>query len=306
MNFAQLVVDGVCPSHRFLEEMEAVVPWGLFEAELKRRIARKTVGRPPYSLLLLFRMHLLQVWFRLSDAQCEFQCNDRLSFRKFLGLGIEAKVPDSTTLEDFRHAFEPHGEAVFERLDTFFAEQGLLLKAGNVVDATFIKANSRQRKDVDKQRDKEAEAGHKGFGYSVTANVDVASKLVRKLVITSARPHDSQMFLESLKGDETVVYADSAYEGHRHKLPGVKTRIIYKRHRGKKGEPTPPLPPLQQRFNRLASKVRARGEHVFAGWKTGLGGVVRAWYCGVQRVSQQFVSVALGYNLRRYGFLVRG
>jgi hypothetical protein len=54
MNFAQLVVDGVCPSHRFLEEMEAVVPWGLFEAELKRRIVRKTGGRPPASLLLLF------------------------------------------------------------------------------------------------------------------------------------------------------------------------------------------------------------------------------------------------------------
>jgi hypothetical protein len=59
MNFAQLVVDGVCPSHRFLEEMEAVVPWdlfewGLFEAELKRRIVRKTGGRPPASLVLLF------------------------------------------------------------------------------------------------------------------------------------------------------------------------------------------------------------------------------------------------------------
>jgi hypothetical protein len=36
---------------------------------------------------------------------------------------------------------------------------------------------------------------------------------------------------------------------------------------------------------------------VFASWKTGLGGVVRAWYCGVQRVSQQFISVALGANL---------
>jgi transposase, IS5 family len=306
MNFAQLVVDGVCPSHKFLEEMEAVVPWGLFEAELRRRLVRKTGGRPPYCLLLLFRMHLLQVWFRLSDAQCEFQCNDRLSFRKFLGLEIEAKVPDSTTLEGFRHELAEHGEALFERLDAFFAEQGLLLKAGNVVDATFIKGNSRKRRDASQQRDSDAEAGHKGFGYSVTANVDVGSKLVRKLVITSARPHDSQMFLESLKGDERLVYADSAYEGHRHKLPGVKTRILYKRHRGKKGEPTPPLPPLQQRFNRLASKVRARGEHVFASWKTGLGGVVRAWYCGVQRVSQQFVSVALGANLKRYGFLTRG
>lgn len=305
MNFAQFTIDQVCPEHRFLEEMGRIVPWELFEVELKRGITRKTGGRPPYPLVLLFKMHLLQVWFGLSDAQCEFQILDRLSFRRFLGLGIEDRVPDSTTLEDFRHDFEPIAESVLAKLDQFFQEKGLLLKEGSVVDATFIQANSRPHKDADKNSDLDADHGHKGFGYSGTANVDVKSKLIRKVVTTSARPHDSQMLEDVLKGDEKLLYADSAYEGHRHKLRGVRTRILYKRHRGKKGEPTPPLSPRKEKLNKAYAKVRARGEHVFAGFKSGLGAIQRAWYRGLERVNQQLQSLAIGYNLRRYGFLTR-
>jgi IS5 family transposase len=302
MNFAQFVIDGVCPAHRFLEEMETVVPWELFEEELNRNIVRKSGGRPPFPLLLLFKMHLLQVWFGLSDAGCEFQVRDRLSFRKFLGLGIDATVPDGTTLEDFRHDFEPIAERVLSKLDKFFDEQGLLLKEGNVIDATFIRANSRPHKDSQKNSDIDADHGHKGFGYTATANVDVKTKLVRKVHTTSARPHDSQMLEDSLKGDENLLYADSAYAGHRHKLKGIKTRILYKRQRGKKGEPTPELPPRQKALNKAYAKVRARGEHVFAAWKQGIR---RAWYRGLERVNQQVQSMTLAYNLRRYGFLTR-
>ncbi len=305
MLFSQLSFDAACPEHAFLEEMNKVVPWGLFEQELKKHIVRKSGGRRPYPLLLLFRMHLLQVWFGLSDAGCEFQVKDRLSFRKFLGLSIEANVPDATTLENFRHDFEPVAEQVLAKLDVFFKEKGLLLKEGNVVDATFIRANSRPRKDSEKNSDIDAEQGHKGFGYSATANVDIGTKLVRKVHTTSARPHDSQMLEDSLKGDETLLYADSAYTGYRHKLKGIKTRILYKRSRGKKGEPTPELPKRKYLLNKAYAKVRARGEHVFACWKTGLGAIHRVWYRGLERVNQQVQSLALAYNLKRYGFLTR-
>lgn len=302
MNFAQFVVDEVNPGNRFLEEMNRVVPWELFKKELEKGIERKNGGRPPYPLLLLFKMHLLQMWFALSDEGCEYQVKDRLSFREFLALGINDRIPDATTLENFRHDFEPIAEQVLDKLDGFFKQKGLLLKEGNVVDATFIQANSRPHKKQENNSDIDAEHGHKGFGYSATANVDVKTKLVRKVHTTSARPHDSQMLEDSLKGDENLLYADSAYAGHRHKLKGIKTRILYKRQRGKKGEPTPELPPRQKALNKAYAKVRARGEHVFAAWKQGIR---RAWYRGLERVNQQVQSMAIAYNLRRYGFLTR-
>lgn len=306
MNFAQFVVNGVCPEHRFLEEMQKVVPWNLFEKELNRHIVRKPGGRPPFALLLLFKMHLLQVWFGLSDAGCEFQVKDRLSFRKFLGLGIDDRVPDSTTLEDFRHDFEPIAEAVLSKLDLFFDEQGLLLKEGNVIDATFIRANSRPHKDSDKNSDQDAEHGHKGFGYTSTVNIDKDSKLIRKVHTESARPHDSQHTESVLKGDEQVMYGDSGYQGTQEMLAEkkCKARIMAKRQRGKKGEPTPDLPLRLKYLNKLYAKTRAKVEHVFACWKV-VFKVQRAWYRGLERVNQQMQSLAIAYNLRRYGFLTR-
>lgn len=306
MNFAQHVFNEANPGNRFLEEMSKVTPWEMLGKELEKGIERKNAGRPAYPLLLLLKMHLLQVWFGLSDAACEYQVRDRLSFRQFLGLGIEEDIPDSTTLENFRHDFEPIAQGVLSKLDVFFKEKGLLLQEGNIVDATFIRANSRPHKDPKKNSDIDAEHGHKGFGYSSTVNVDVKSKLIRKTVTTSARPHDSQMMEPVLVGDEKEMYADSGYQGTQEILGKrkIKARIMAKRQRGKKGEPAPDLPLRLKYLNRLYAKTRGRVEHIFACWKT-VFNIKRAWYRGLERVDQQLQSLALAYNLRRYGFLIR-
>jgi IS5 family transposase len=211
-------------------------------------------------------------------------------------------------LENFRHELQETGldEGLLGRLDTFFKEKGLLLKEGSMVDATFIEANSRPRKDPENQSDVDADHGHKGFGYSATANVDRKAKLIRKVVTTSERPHDSQNLEASLVGDEREVFADSAYGGKEDMLEsrGIQAKIIKKRHRGKKGEPTPELPLRDKYRNKLLSKLRAPVEHVFACWKI-VFKAVRARYRGLERVNQQMQSLALAYNLRRYGFLCR-
>jgi hypothetical protein len=44
---------------------------------------------------VLIKMSLPQRWFDLSEPQCEPQCNDRLSFHRFVGLdAAEAGRPD--------------------------------------------------------------------------------------------------------------------------------------------------------------------------------------------------------------------
>lgn len=306
MNFAQFTINQVCPENRFLTEMGKTVPWELLEKELTQRIIRKTGGRPAYPVLLLFKMHLLQVWFGLSDAGCEFHIQDRLSFRKFLGLGIDEAIPDATTLENFRHDFEPLAQEVLSKLDDFLKEKGLFLKAGNMIDATFIQANSRPHKNPEKNSDPDADHGHKGFGYTTTVNADVGTKLIRKVDTQSARAHDSQHLASVLKGDEKEMYADSGYQGTQETLAkqNCKARIIAKRKRGKKGEPTPDLPLRLKYLNKLYAKTRSRVEHIFGTWKT-LFKIQRAWYRGLERVNQQMQSLALAYNLRRYGFLTR-
>ena len=100
----ELAFANACPSNGFLDEMAKGIPWDLFEQDLKRQIRHKSGGRPPYCRLLLFKRHWLQVWYGLSDAATEFQCQDRLSFRQFLGRGIDDSIPKTFGMNDVQPA----------------------------------------------------------------------------------------------------------------------------------------------------------------------------------------------------------
>jgi IS5 family transposase len=309
-SFAQHIFDQVCPENKFLLEMQEVIPWKRIEAFLNQEIQYKSGGRPPYPVLLVYKMHLLQSWYGLSDEGCEFQVKDRLSFREFLGLGISDRIPDATTLENLRHRLAEHslGERLVALMDTYFVETGLILKEGNLIDATFLRANAKKTKDKDKKTDLDAEFGHKGYGYSVNTNVDRGSKFIRKTHTTSANVPDADNLEPTLIGDEKVMYGDKGYDQPEPrkvlKKRNIKARILWKRKRGKQGEGPKPLPKRKAFLNKAYSKIRAMVEHPYAVWET-VFGLVRASYRGLERVNQQAQSLTIAYNFRRLGFLVK-
>ena len=47
------------------------------------------------------KMLILQQMYALSDERLEFQVTYRLSFMRFLGLGLARDVPDARTVWDF-------------------------------------------------------------------------------------------------------------------------------------------------------------------------------------------------------------
>ena len=62
----------------------------------------------------------------LSDEQVEYQVGDRLSFTRFLRLGIEDRIPDGTTLWLFREKLAKADliEKLFDRFDQHLGAQG--------------------------------------------------------------------------------------------------------------------------------------------------------------------------------------
>jgi hypothetical protein len=79
------MIDRVVPFESFRAEIEAVV---LTPAEDKKSSA----GRKPIDVIVMFRMLVLQSLYNLSDEQVEYQVSDRMSFTRFLRLGIEDRV----------------------------------------------------------------------------------------------------------------------------------------------------------------------------------------------------------------------
>ena len=64
-------------------------------------------GRPHTDELVVVRSILLQSFYGLSDPELEFACNDRLSFRNFLG--FTENIPDFTTIWKARERLKKAG-----------------------------------------------------------------------------------------------------------------------------------------------------------------------------------------------------
>lgn len=81
-----------------LEKLNAIIPWAVFEKPLAKALKRSDGskgGRPPFPVVVMFKILVLQALYNLSDDQAEFVIQDRLSFMRFLGLSLSEKAPDS-------------------------------------------------------------------------------------------------------------------------------------------------------------------------------------------------------------------
>jgi IS5 family transposase len=139
-----------------LEKLNALVPWEVFRKPLAKALKRSDGtkgGRPPYDPVLMFKVLVLQALYGLSDDQAAFQIQDRLSFMRFLGLGLEDRVPDAKTIWLFReHLSQAKAmEKLFARFDKHLTNAGYLAMGGQIVDATIVAApkqrNTKEEKD---------------------------------------------------------------------------------------------------------------------------------------------------------------
>ena len=79
---------------------------------------------------------VLQTLYNLADEQVVYQIRDRLSFMRFLGLGLEDTVPDATTVWLFREALAEAGlvKTLFERFNGYLEAKGYIARGGQIVD----------------------------------------------------------------------------------------------------------------------------------------------------------------------------
>jgi transposase, IS5 family len=319
-----------------LEAIARLVPWEEFRAEIEAVVLtadadkKSNAGRKPTDALVLLRMLVLQSLYNLSDAQAEYQVRDRLSFTRFLALGIEDRSPDGTTLWLFREKLTKAGliEKLFAQFGRHLEAKGYIARGGQMVDATIVpvprQRNSRddneavkagktpedwEKKPVkNRQKDKDARWTKKHnksyFGYKNHVNADAKHKLIRRYDVSDASMHDSQKFDGLLNKANTSedVYADSAYRSAeaeaKLKARGFRSRI----HR--RGSRNHPLSPAQEAANRKKSRVRARVEHIFGAQENAPGGrLVRT--IGIVRAKAKIGLQNLAYNMRRLVVLER-
>jgi len=293
-----------------LARFDAATPWSALVAviaELPEYRPASKGGRPAWPTETMLRCLLLAKWFNLSDPQLEDLLQDRLSFRRFVGLSLSDRTPDETTFVRFRERLRSAGvdARLMEILNAHFRDQGLLVNDGVSVDATLVQApRGRTRADGGRTTDPDAaatsRAGVPHFGYKAHLRVD-RSKLVTACRLTDARTSDAAMIDELVRDEHRAVYADSAYESGRRRAGlldrGVMPWIIYPRRRGQRR-----VPWHRVMFNHLVARVRAGVEHVMGelkqrhGWR-------KVRYRGHARNSFDLTMTVISMNLRRAAIL---
>ncbi len=128
-----------------LERLSRTVDFELFRPELERAVPRSDRakgGRPPFDHIVMFKVLVIQTLYTLSDEQTEFQIKDRLSFQRFLGLGLGDTVPDANTIWTFREALTKAKaiEGLLRRFDAALKNAGYLAMSGQIIDASIVAA----------------------------------------------------------------------------------------------------------------------------------------------------------------------
>lgn len=252
----------------FLEKMDKLIPWAKLEKKIARYYPKGENGRPPYPLSTMLRVHSMQLFYNLSDPAMEDALYEIESMRQFAGLRLSERLPDETTILNFRHSLERHklGKVIFDTINRHLSEQGLQLREGSIVDASIISAPS-STKNQSGERDPQMHQTRKGhqwyFGMKMHIGVDDALGLIHSVETTSAEVHDVVMADKLLHGEEKTVWGDAGYLGvdKRDEHQQRKVDWLIAMRPGKRAQ-LPPSNPLAQ-VERTKASVRAKVERSF-------------------------------------------
>ena len=314
-----------------LAKLDSVVDWSGLEM-LMRGITFDVDsnggkgGRPPLSGLMMAKILILQACNNLADDRTEFLINDRLSFKRFLFLGVNDKSPDAKAIWLWRERVLHSGlhEKIFAWFESELVRAGFEAKGGQIVDATFVpthkptctdKKQLRQETPLTeaqaRQIDDAATFTKKGdvsyHGYKNHTNVDAKYKLIRKQKTTTASVHDTQKLEDVLAepsadaaSEDKNVWADSAYRSAEAEAMLAAKNLTSQVH--ERAYRNTPLTELQKAANRLKSSVRARVEHVYGHMETAMGGL-SIHTIGIARAEVKVTFKNLAYNMQRFAFL---
>jgi len=316
-----------------LERLGAAINWEMFRVKLWRLTRKDDYskgGRPPFDVIFMFKIILLQLWNNIADDNTEYLINCRLDWQRFLGMELGEKSPDAKTIWLFKETLGKDGmRELFDLFNEKLEKLGMITREGSLVDATFVdvprQRNNREENKIIKegeipedwetpenaaklaQKDTDARWAKKGnethYGYKDHTKVDEKSKVIVDFEVTSANVHDIKPFPGLITATDTAVYVDSAYADEKlaadlkEKYPGIKIYVVHRAYKNR------PLTDEQKAENHEISKVRCRVEHVFRYITRFMGGIyIRT--IGIARAARQICGMNLAYNLKRAAFLV--
>jgi IS5 family transposase len=245
----------------------------------------------------------VQKCFGLSDPMAEEMLQDRISFRRFVGLSFDDKTPDHSTISLLRKRLRDHGHGatLFDQTLEILRDKGLVVKEGTLIDATILEAPLGSRREdgsssADPCASKTVKGGRTYHGYRAHTASDRRG-LITDYVFDTASVSEHTHFDHLARNEHQAVFADSGCRSQerlaRLRERGVVPALCHRRVRGQTE-----LTDQQKRLNRLIAPIRAFVEHPYA-WIKGRLNHRRCRYRGLARNALDFALSAVAYNFCR-------
>jgi len=201
-----------------LDKMERVVPWSRLVNLIAPHSLDGGIGRPPFPLEVMLRIHFLQQWFNPADPATKEAVFATPLYRAFVDLGENECLPDESTILRFRHLLEEHDLAakMLAEANAVLTECVLMFKQGSAVDIMLIAARS-PIKYKPKSRDPDMQSSQKRnqLHFAMKSDIGLGSNIgpVHTARCASSNHHDITLAHRLLRGHELTVWADAGYQG---------------------------------------------------------------------------------------------
>jgi len=172
--FGNYLYDQVVPKDHFLRLLNQLIDWDRFTDRIIALYrGGGEYGRPPFNPTQILKMCLLAYFYNLSDRQVEVHVNENLPAKYFVGLGMDQKAPDHSTLTVFRNRLIKQGdlgvlEVLLAEIVQIALASGIQFGSLQVIDSVHSEANVNPAKDKGRiddgkgPRDPDAKWGAKG------------------------------------------------------------------------------------------------------------------------------------------------
>src|SRR4030067_638479 len=140
--YGSYLYDRIVPFDHLLRKINQVVDFSFTGQILKDRY-NPDIGRPAEDPEFMLRLCLLQYIYGDSDRQVVENARLNLAYKYFLGLAVDAEVPDYTTISYFRaqRLGEEKFRAILEQIVRQCIDKGLVKGNRQIIDSTPIRAN---------------------------------------------------------------------------------------------------------------------------------------------------------------------
>jgi IS5 family transposase len=140
--FGSYLYDRIVPVDHLLRKINQVVDFSFAGQILKDRY-NPNIGRPAEDPEFMLRLCLLQYIYNDSDRQVVENARLNLAYKYFLGLAVDAEVPDYTSISYFRtqRLGEEKFRSVLEQIVRQCIDKGLVKGKRQIIDSTPVMAN---------------------------------------------------------------------------------------------------------------------------------------------------------------------